>query len=133
MRGPAKAVRSRPDSPSGTLDEVLVLAAVCAVDGDIRRYFPVDHFYRFYKFILRYFADFVGTAYCFTHVVRPTDELPNTSSVRTWDYSVDVVPSAFYSYPLPSISQSSCCPPPLLQAMVHRSTIRKDRIWPDVY
>ena len=76
---------------------------VDAVDGDIRRHSPVDHFYRLYVFLLGFFPDFVGTAYGFAHVVRPTDKLPNTPSVRTWDYPVDAVPPALYLYPFPSI------------------------------
>jgi hypothetical protein len=58
-------------------------AAVYAVDGNICRRFPVDHLNRFYVFLLRLFVDFVGTAHSFAHVVRPTDELPNTPCIRT--------------------------------------------------
>jgi hypothetical protein len=38
---------------------------VDAVDGDIRRHYPVDHFYRFYVFLLSFFPDFVGTPHGF--------------------------------------------------------------------
>jgi hypothetical protein len=82
----------------------------------------------------------MGAAYGFAHVIRPTDELPNTPSVRTWDYPVDAVPPALYLYPLPSISPFARC---LLQPLGssraatskgegHRGTSRKDQKWPDV-
>jgi hypothetical protein len=90
---------------------------------------------------LSFFADFVGTAYGFAHVVRPTDALPNTPFVRTWDYPVDAVPPALYLYPLLSISPTSCCLPQRLgfsraatsKDERHRSTSYKDPKWPNVY
>jgi hypothetical protein len=92
-----------PGASAWSLATLNAFATVYAVDGDIRRYFLVDYFYRFYVFLLSFVADFVGTAYGFAHVVRPTDELPDTPSVRTWNYPVDAVLPALYSYPVPSI------------------------------